>query len=106
MSQNMTVSCRRSASRASSLTESGGWYEAVLSSIVSDDSPARVVAPHSLQNFAVGVSFVPHEPQTAIRSDPHSSQNFAMSLQSLLQLGHFILHIPDYHFGNNSHSPV
>jgi hypothetical protein len=77
----------------------------VVPSIGPDDWPARVVVPHSLQNFAVGFSSVPHDPQTTAKRVPHSSQNFALSLLSLLHFGHFIPQIPDHPFGSNQLSP-
>src|SRR5271155_1353624 len=81
-SQNITVSCRRSAS-----ADDGDGRTCVASL----GDPANVsAAPHFPQNLAPKRAGAPQDGQNIGADAPHASQNLLPSAMSALQLGHSI----------------
>jgi hypothetical protein len=87
-SQNITVSCRRSAEDVGAEVvpgaEAGGGAgpPGLLS-----------LAPHAEQNFAPGRLSLPHDGHRTGTGAPHSSQNLLPPRSSARQLGHSMPHL-------------
>ena len=82
MSQNITVSCRRSGvdpDWVGTWAEGSGFVVAIL--------VARL-APHSAQNLALSEPTAPQVGHVRGKAEPHSAQNLAAAATSALQLGH------------------
>src|SRR5262245_41200915 len=86
MSQNMIVTCRRSATFAS--------FGGVLSGTGLTAGLVARLTPHSAQNFALTEFKCPHARHSCGSVEPHSSQNLLPAGTTVLQLGHSIVHPP------------
>src|SRR5215467_7537613 len=110
-SQNITVSCLRSASDVWDATEGEATcigcsvgMMGVGTSCAGGGTDCCPVsdAPHSLQNFAPGRFAVPHEGHDKGSGVPHASQNFAPSRFSVPQLVQSMRCFPYSNSSNNA----
>jgi hypothetical protein len=79
MSQNITVSCRRSGEEAADVRARSAGSAIFL---------LVMLAPHSGQNLAPGGLACPQAEHARGTGAPHSAQNLAASGTAALQLGH------------------
>ena len=85
-SQNITVSCRRSADDLDD--DDCGAGDAGDVAADADDTPTVSLRPHVMQNLAPGRFDAPHDGQPIGIGAPHSSQKWLSSGRLALQLGH------------------